>query len=324
MTVLRQLIPLTLAASLALLMDRSHSGLAQAEPLPVDDYWTQVSETASAVAGVAGADESTIRAELDAQMVTWQAINAVQLADGSVVAVDSSYLISLLREEPPDLNRITGYLSRLEAARASFQQSGTAPSLESLAVILARQEFQWQPQAQNPIEEAFWDLIFRILDFFARLLPSGAAGSPIFSFLLPFIAAIILAALIGYALRGFLLDMVHSAELEDDEASDVEVLTAQAALQRAHQVAATGDLRTAVRYLYLGTLLQLEEHNLLRYDRSRTNREYLRSVAHLPELAAILREVVDVFDRVWYGYQSIDEASFQQYAARVAQLRQLR
>jgi len=48
----------------------------------------------------------------------------------------------------------------------------------------------------------------------------------------------------------------------------------------------------------------------------------LRSVAHLPILVAILREVIEVFDRVWYGYQPLDEATYNQYAARVAELRQ--
>jgi hypothetical protein len=60
----------------------------------------------------------------------------------------------------------------------------------------------------------------------------------------------------------------------------------------------------------------------LRYDRSQTNREYLRSLTHLPKLAAILQEVIEVFDRVWYGYQPLDETSYAQYAAQVAKLRQ--
>jgi hypothetical protein len=79
----------------------------------------------------------------------------------------------------------------------------------------------------------------------------------------------------------------------------------------------------AVRYLYLSALLLLEERGLLRYDRSQTNREYLRGVVHRPDLAAILQEVVEVFDRVWYGFQPIDEAEVSHYTARVAELRRL-
>ena len=44
-----------------------------------------------------------------------------------------------------------------------------------------------------------------------------------------------------------------------------------------------------------------------------------RSVTR-PRLASLLREVVEVFDRVWYGYQPLDETTYQQYAAQVAEL----
>jgi hypothetical protein len=76
-----------------------------------------------------------------------------------------------------------------------------------------------------------------------------------------------------------------------------------------------------VRYLYLSSLLLLEERDLIRYDRSQTNQEYLRSVAGRPELAVILQDVIDVFDRVWYGFQSLDSRAYAQYQARVEQLR---
>ena len=60
---------------------------------------------------------------------------------------------------------------------------------------------------------------------------------------------------------------------------------------------------------------------MLRYDRALTNREVLRRVAHDPTLAAVLQDVVDVFDRVWYGYQPLDEVTYQRYAAAVDRLK---
>jgi hypothetical protein len=66
----------------------------------------------------------------------------------------------------------------------------------------------------------------------------------------------------------------------------------------------------------------LEERGILPYDRSRTNREYLRSLAHLPALAVTLRDVVEVFDRVWYGYQPLDEAGYTRYVRQVEELQQ--
>jgi hypothetical protein len=68
----------------------------------------------------------------------------------------------------------------------------------------------------------------------------------------------------------------------------------------------------------------LDERNLLRYDRSLTNREYLGSIADRPELAITLREVIDVFDRVWYGFQPLDEKAYNLYVAQVNELRHRR
>ena len=66
----------------------------------------------------------------------------------------------------------------------------------------------------------------------------------------------------------------------------------------------------------------LDERGLLRYDRSRTNREYLRSVSSKSQLATPLRDVIDVFDRVWYGFESVDEQTYQSYLQHVDELRE--
>ena len=93
-------------------------------------------------------------------------------------------------------------------------------------------------------------------------------------------------------------------------------------MQRAQTLSGQGDYRNAIRYLYLSSLLVLDERGLLRYDRSRTNREYLRSVSSKPGLATPLRDVIDVFDRVWYGFESVDEQTYQSYLQHVDELRE--
>ena len=77
-----------------------------------------------------------------------------------------------------------------------------------------------------------------------------------------------------------------------------------------------------MRYLYLSSLLLLDERGLLRYDRSKTNREYLSSLSNTPELSEPLNEVIDVFDNVWYGYHSLDEETFKHYSDRVEELKE--
>jgi hypothetical protein len=297
---------------------------AQAQSKPVSEaaYWDQVQHTLDVATSLVTADTNTLRSTLDGEAEAFKGIGSIALANGTTIPIDNSYLVSLLQQDPPDLDQIQSYLTLLVEAH-NLPVTLQPESGPSLAEILARPEFQWEQQKPNPIQEWIDNMIARILDALIHLFP----GTSIPVGLRPLVTIggiILLALILGFALRGFLFDMVSAAELPSDTDEAGIPLTAASALQRAQDNAAAGDYRTAVRFLYLSTLLQMEEHGLFRYDRARTNREYLRSVAHLPELAAILRDVVDVFDRVWYGYQTIDEAAFQSYVARVTELRQYR
>jgi hypothetical protein len=170
----------------------------------------------------------------------------------------------------------------------------------------------------------FLETLQRLLDFIASLWPVGDPGATGGSSLVRYgwtaLVSLALLLIVAFIARTLLADLVAQAEVELDNPLDREILTAGTAFTKAQTLSKAGDYRTAVRYLYLSSLLHLDERGLLNYNRSQTNREYLRSVAHLPSLAALLREVIEVFDRVWYGYQPLDENTYHQYAARVAEL----
>ena len=134
------------------------------------------------------------------------------------------------------------------------------------------------------------------------------------------LTVLLLAGILAYVFRGLFADLVAEARLNGNGNQD-EVLTSEAAFQRAQSLSRGRDFRSAVRYLYLSSLLLLDERGLLRYDRTRTNREVLHPVADKPELAQPLSEVVDVFDNVWYGYHELDEDRFKHYSDRVKELK---
>jgi hypothetical protein len=200
------------------------------------------------------------------------------------------------------------------------------PPMDVLKAVMAQPQFQWTQTAQrpNPIQEWLDDLGRRFQEWLLSLIPDEYQAYLDLNSLFSIIGGLVLLVIIFFVLRGVLLSIVEDTELNPDDDALGEVITAEGALQRARDVSETGDYRTAVRFLYLSTLLFLEEHGMLRYDRSRTNREYLGSIRHKPELAAIFRDVVEVFDRVWYGYHSLDKNSFDHYAARVAEIRRQR
>ncbi len=72
----------------------------------------------------------------------------------------------------------------------------------------------------------------------------------------------------------------------------------------AERLVAGGDLRGAVRALYLALLGRLHEQGVIVYDRHRTNREYLAGMRADAMRAQAFGAVVELFDRKWYGRET--------------------
>jgi hypothetical protein len=248
------------------------------------------------------------------------AISAVQSADGQRLPVDNRWLSAALAEPEPDLTAIAAQLGGLlDALAAPEGGPDSQASLSRLRDLLARPPFAEPVEGPNLIGR-FFDWLFRLL---ARLLdPVGSVG-PGPANVLGWVFGLAGLALLGFVLfawlRGLRGALARDASTSDD---DPEAnLTASQALQQASSLARGGDYRTAVRYLYLSSLLWLDEQGRLRYDRALTNREYLEHLGDQPELRAKLAPIIETFDRVWYGYLPLDSESFAAYEQQVNQLR---
>jgi len=202
------------------------------------------------------------------------------------------------------------------------QEIFTIQDVDPLKDILARPEFQWQ-SAQSP-QNPEW--LQSILDFINGLLERLAYGvqNTVYYGRMPLIVAAVIIFLISlyFISQNLSRSLVREAQLAAENGDDDAFLTSSGAMQRAQSLSNQGDYRNAVRYLYLSSLLVLDERGLLRYDKSRTNREYLRSVSSKPELSQPLGDVIDVFDRVWYGFDSVNEDDFKSYVKHVDELRE--
>ena len=316
-----------LAAFLSLLSisaGRAPLYLAQdTAPITLEAYWEFVGNTQQALTKMEALSAEEIRHQLDDLAAQWEMVTAVELPDQHVVAVDPSYLAAELRTDPPNLNRLTSLLQTLLDAHAQYpQEVFTIQDIEPLKQILARPEFQWG--ASQVVQSPDW--LQRIFDAFASLMERLAFGiqNTVYYGRLPLMiaAAVLLVLGLYYVSRNLARSLVREAELAGEGDEDEALLSSKGALQRAQSLSSQGDYRNAVRYLYLSSLLVLDERGLLRYDRSRTNREYLRSVATKPQLAKPLRDVIEVFDRVWYGFESVDEQTYQSYMKHVDELRE--
>lgn len=70
---------------------------------------------------------------------------------------------------------------------------------------------------------------------------------------------------------------------------------------------AAGDWRRAIIWLYAWQLLALDAAGRLRLVAGKTNRAYLAEVAHDATIAETLRATVVVFERIYFGRETIDE-----------------
>ena len=291
---------------------------AQASTLTEKEYWGLVQESRAIVARLDNESEAETLDKLDQLAARWEAVTEVDV-DGERIPVDQGYLVELMRENPPDLNKLDDTLaSLLDSRRSALTGLFTPDDLTPLAEILARPEFQWTEAAPNPA----FDWVNKILAEINRWLNEvlgftfDVAGSDAVSVIM----AILLAAVFVFIARTLFSDFMNEAQLKEN--GEDEPLTSESALARAQQLSRSGDYRAAVRYLYLSTLLILDERGIMRYDRSKTNREYLRGVANSPELSKPLGDVIEVFDNVWYGHHELEEDSFKHYSKRVEELKE--
>jgi hypothetical protein len=289
-------------------------------PIPFEEYWVLVRTTRDDIVRLKSKSESEIRQELNALAVQWDHVRDVEFPDRSVVQIEPVYLTTQLRTDPPRLDRLSNLLDALLRAHEEYPQNlFTLEDVEPLMEILARPEFQWQ-QAQ-PIEMPDW--LTRIFDWLEQL-SNRVAGTTIRFGRIPLIITAVLVFLLSlfFISRSLSRDLVREAQLAVDESEGDDMLTSKGAFKRAENLSMQGDYRNAIRYLYLSSLLVLDEQGVMRYDRSRTNREYLRSVSSRPELVKPLRDVIEVFDRVWYGFEAVDENTYKSYVEHVEELRE--
>lgn len=311
--------PIFLFLLLAIFIARAQYVFAESSLLTEEEYWALVRESRTLVAQLEDESDEEILKELDQLAARWEAVKDVD-AGGKSIPLDHQYLTQMMRADPPDLDALGKTLAsfsdaRLGAPTGSFSSADLVPLVE----ILARPEFQWPEAGLNPAADWLQRIIAEINRWLNEVL--GFTFDVASSDAVTLLMAILLAVVFVFVLRTLFSDFFDEAKINKEGGED-EPLTSEAALAKAQQLSRGGDYRAAVRYLYLSTLLILDERSVMRYDRSKTNREYLRGVANSPELSEPLGEVIEVFDNVWYGQHSLEEESFQHYSRRVEELKE--
>lgn len=287
-----------------------------------EEYWQEIEATLAAVRELLGNSPNIDEEVLEARAQYWENVSIVSLSEDEYVTIDTSFLVRMLRADPPDLAFLETHLqAQLDAYGESSAAGYPSNAEEILSTILEREEFTWKTAEKSKLEEFIDKILTKIGEFFSKLLPEGGVAFNIdLNLVLYVISAVLLGMVFYYVISQMRGSLIADAELIG-MGEEAELITSEIAIARAQELSQAGDNRKAIRYLYLSALLFLEERKILRYDRTKTNREYMQNVAGHPEISADFNEVVETFDQVWYGFQEIDEEAFHSYQDHVNHLR---
>jgi hypothetical protein len=96
-------------------------------------------------------------------------------------------------------------------------------------------------------------------------------------------------------------------------------------LRLARELMGKGDLRLALRALYLAGLAHLAQREMIRVAKFKSNRDYeqelRRRARALPELQAAFAENVGIFDRVWYGLHDVTQEALQRFQMNLEKIK---
>ncbi|NJL95623.1 MAG: DUF4129 domain-containing protein [Anaerolineae bacterium] len=273
--------------------------LAQAPPLPEATYWSRLEQSVTLLQD-AIADAGQRDALLQRLTQLWAGVDAVQLGDGSVLPIDVGWLRLPAGTDEERLRERLRWAEAYIIARAEAGINLSPQELADLERIL--EDFQYGG-AELPSFEAD---------------PNAAS---IFATVFQWVVLLVLVV----AVVLFLVMLARNLQLEPARAQAVgedEELPASAAEagDLAERARLTQDYRAAIRYLYLASLLLLDERGVMHFDPTLTNAEHLSRLGQQPQLLAALRPIVNIFDHVWYGFAPADELLYQEFRARLAQL----
>ncbi|NHF61311.1 DUF4129 domain-containing protein [Flavobacteriaceae bacterium TP-CH-4] len=138
---------------------------------------------------------------------------------------------------------------------------------------------------------------------------------------------ILLGVLIFILIKFFLKANANAMELaKKDESlvvlSEEEHLIKNEDIQVLIQKALTAkDYRLAIRYYYLFILQKMSAKNLIEWQLQKTNDDYLEELQS-KELKGPFRTITRLYDYIWYGSFSLDEAKYQRAERAFQKLQQ--
>jgi len=265
-------------------------------------------------------------------------VHSVGLPGQTPVLVNTGPLVAAIgaAEAIKDSNTKEEALSALSdqigLLRQSLMTASATPSpsgaSESARAVLAGEEFASDPPPPPSLADkiaAWLDKLNKPRKRNPAPAPTGSINPSVIQGILLVIAAGAFALLVWVLVQavGRREARVRPLALDEEEAVLMEARDNNSLLALAEQQAKLGDYRRAFRLVYLASLVALDTDGVLRFDRSKTNWEYLRALraSGRPDVYTALTPLTREFDQVWYGF-ALTNAS--QYAWAITQYEALR
>jgi hypothetical protein len=277
-------------------------------------------ETATAAESAAPPTQADAIASISAAL---DGVAVVVLADGQPLRLENPPLRSALAEG--DLDGARRHLAALIAVLDVVQDAAPPPpdAQARLAAVLARTEFRppeptWWERLTQPLRQMLERLLAPLgnaLEYARRALlawlqTAAPGGEGLVVVVVGLLVVLAVGALVAGAFGGAVAASARAAAPLLARGP-----TAAALRDQAYARASRGEYRAAVSLLYRATLLQLDEHGRLRYRPSLTNREHLALADLTSEVSAILRPLVERYDRLWYGGGRCDADAWARFVA---------
>ena len=255
-------------------------------------------------------------------------INSLEVPNMAPQTVDTSRLIASIRAASA-LHNPQQQIAASEAVyrqigllRSELSQSkGTLPSTDTIEAsvrkVLGQPEFASDPIPPQTLAERFAAWLSKQLDKLQGPKYNGPTPSVNPKLILGILIAVAVAA---FAVLVFVLVQALGRRgaksaplaLDEAEAALVDARDNNSLLGLAEQHAKNGDYRRAFRLVYLAALVALDTDGILRFNKSKTNWEYLRALrgAGRSDVTQAMTPLTRDFDRVWYGFGKADSVDY--------------
>jgi hypothetical protein len=156
-------------------------------------------------------------------------------------------------------------------------------------------------------------------DLFSNLFGGNLSFYDIFVFFIWVALAVAVLWLVYQLMQGYLRSEVNQTDEADISAAEAQLERVEALplamevpsgdyLALARRALGAGEYDRAIAYIFAQQLLVLDEHQVLRLVKGKTNRYYIAEVRSYapdePRLAELLRQTVEVFERSFFGRQT--------------------